>query len=71
MGWIIELAKALPIVAVTAVVASIPAFIGVGNSKATGLAAVIGTVAPTLICAGVLNVVVGLALWRLLVVWLR
>jgi hypothetical protein len=69
MGWIIEFAKALPIVAVTAVVASIPAFLGPGTSKATGLAAVIGTVAPTLICVGVLNVALGLILWRIVVSW--
>jgi hypothetical protein len=70
MSWIIELAKALPIVAVTAVVASLPAFIGPGNSRATGLAAVIGTAIPTLICVGVLNVALGLILWRVLVIWL-
>ncbi len=71
MGWIIEFAKALPIVAVTAVVASIPAFVGPGNAKATGLAAVLGTVAPTLICVGVLNLALGLILWRLVIVWVR
>ena len=71
MSWIIEFAKALPIVAVTAVVVSLPAFIGIGNAKATGLAAIIGTAAPTLICVGILNLAVGLALWRLLIVWLR
>jgi hypothetical protein len=69
MNWIIEFVKALPIVVATVVVAAIPAVIG--NHKATGLAAVIGTAAPTLICVGILNLVVGLALWRLLVVWLR
>ena len=36
MSWLIEIAKALPIVAVTAVLVSIPAFIGVGNSKRPG-----------------------------------
>jgi hypothetical protein len=69
VGWLIEFAKALPIVAVTAVVAAIPAFIGIGNSKATGLAAVLGMAAPTLICAGILNLALGLFLWRLVISW--
>ena len=71
MRWIIEFAMALPVVAVTAVLVSIPALIGVGNSKATGLAAVIGTAAEGLICVGILNVVLGLILWRVLAAWLR
>ena len=71
MRWIIAFAKALPVVAITAVLVSIPAFIGVGNSRATGLAAVIGTAAEGLICVGILNVALGLILWGLLVVWLR
>ena len=70
MRWIIGFAKALPIVAVTAVVVSIP-FFGINNSKATGLAAVIGTAAEGLLCVGILNVALGLILWGLLVVWLR
>jgi len=68
MGWLIEFAKALPIVALTAVVVTI---IGVANSKATGLAAVIGAAAPALICVGVLNLALGLILWRVVAVWLR
>ena len=64
MTWVIEFAKALPIVLVTAVVVSLPAFIGVGNSKATGLAAVAGTAAEGLICVGILNIALGLILWR-------
>jgi hypothetical protein len=64
MGWVIEFLKALPIVAVTAVVVSLPSFIGIGNSKATGLAAIAGTAAEGLICVGILNVALGLILWR-------
>jgi hypothetical protein len=71
MRWIIAFAKALPVVAITAVLVSIPTFIGINNSKATGLAGVIGTAAEGLICVGILNVAVGLILWRLLVVWSR
>jgi hypothetical protein len=71
MRWIIAFAWALPVVAVTAVLVSIPAFIGMGNSKATGLAALLGTAAEGLLCVGILNVAVGLILWRLVVVWLR
>ena len=72
MGWIIEFAKALPITAVTAVVVFlIPAFTTINGSKATGLAAVLGMTAPRLICVGVLNVAIGLILWRLVVVWTR
>jgi len=67
MSWVIEFAKALPIVVVTAVVVLlIPAFSGVHGSKATGLAAVLGMAAPTLICAGILTLHSGLfcgALW--------
>ena len=70
MRWIIAFAKALPIVAVTAIVVSIPIF-NINNSKATGLAAVIGTAAEGLLCVGILNVALGLILWGLLVVWLR
>ena len=71
MNWIVPFAKALPIVAVFAIFVSLPAFIGVGNSKATGLGAVVGTAAEGLILVGALNVVLGLILWGLLVVWLR
>lgn len=72
MSWLIEFVKALPIVAVTAVVVFlIPAFTGINGSKATGLAAVLGMAAPKLICIGVLNVALGLILWRLVVVWVR
>ena len=69
MRWI-TFAKALPIVAVTAFVVSIPIF-NINNSKATGLAAVIGTTAEGLLCVGILNVALGLMLWGLLGVWLR
>jgi hypothetical protein len=73
MSWVIEFAKALPIAAVTAVVVFlIPAFFtGVNGSKATGLAAVLGMAAPMLICVGVLNLALGLILWRVVVVWAR
>jgi hypothetical protein len=71
MRWIIDFLKALPIVAVTAVVLALPPFLGINNSKATGLAAVLGTMAPMLICVGILNLALGLILWRVLVVWLR
>jgi len=71
MRWIIAFAWALPVVAVTAVLVSIPAFIGMGNSKATGLAALVGTMAEGLITVGILNLVIGLILWRVLVIWLR
>jgi hypothetical protein len=71
MRWIIAFAWALPVVAVTAVLVSIPAFIGMGNSKATGLAALLGTAAEGLLCVGILNVAVGLILWRLVGVWVR
>jgi len=71
MSWIIAFLKALPIVFVTAIVVSIPAFIGVGNQKATGLAALLGTMAQPLICVGILNLALGLILWRVVVVWVR
>lgn len=70
MGWIVEAIKAVPIVVATVVLAAIPAFMGNGNSKATGLAAAIGTAAPTLICVGVLNLALGLFLWRLVASWI-
>jgi len=68
MRWIIAFAKMLPVVAVTAVLVSIPVFI---HSKATGLAALVGTVAEGLVTVGILNLIIGLILWGLLVVWLR
>lgn len=72
MGWLIEFAKALPIVVATAlVVVLIPTFIGTNGSKATGLAAVLGMAAPTLICVGVLNLALGLILWRVVVIWVK
>ena len=68
MRWIIEFTKALPIVAVTAVLVSIPI---VFHSKATGLAALIGTMAEGLITVGIANLVIGFILWRVLAIWLR
>ena len=68
MSWLIAFAKALPIVAVTAVLVSIPIFI---HSKATGLAALLGTMAEGLITVGIMNLVIGFILWRVLVIWLR
>jgi hypothetical protein len=68
MRWIIGFAKALPVVAITAVLVSLP-IIGINNSKATGLAAVLGTAAEGLLCVGILNLALGLILWGLLVVW--
>lgn len=72
MGWLMELLKALPIVAVTVLLALIiPSFIGVGPSKATGLAAAVGMAAETLLWVGVLNVALGLILWRVVIAWVR
>jgi len=72
MRWIIEFAKAVPIVAVTVVMAVlIYGFTGISHSRATGLAAVLGTAVEGLLYAGILNLALGLILWRLLVFWVK
>lgn len=72
MSWISEIAKMLPVVVLTIIVLFVGMMLGsVNTHRATGLAAVMGTIAERLITVGILNLVTGFILWRVLVIWLR
>jgi uncharacterized integral membrane protein len=69
MGWIIEIAKLLPVCTGTALVLAVAMMVfPVGNAKATGVNLLFALTGSRLALVGVLNVVIGLVLSRLTVV---